>query len=59
MEDVFVISKESGCTFFIEVNSHVVTCFYDDCIKLPKTDEEWESKVRGFIENYGFSAVGV
>ena len=28
-------------------------------MKLPETDEPWEVEVRGFIENYGFPAVGI
>ena len=27
-------------------------------MKLLETDEQWEVEVRGFIENYGFPAVG-
>ena len=27
-------------------------------VKLPETDDEWEAEVRGFIENYGFPALG-
>ena len=31
--------------------------FYDECKKLPETDEQWEIEVGGFIENYVFPAV--
>ena len=58
LDDVFGVSKESSCTFFNKVIRLLVAYFYDDYVKLPETDEEWESEVRGFIENYGFPCVG-
>ena len=58
LEDVFGISKYSGCTFFNKVIRHIVAYFYDDYVKLPETDEQWEPEVRGFMGNYGFSTVG-
>ena len=58
LEDVFGVSKESSCTFFNKVIRLIVAYFYDDYVKLPETDEEWESEIGGFIENYGFPCVG-
>ena len=58
LEDVFGISKESGCVFFNKVIRLIVAYFYYDYVKLPETDEQWEVEVRGFMENYGFPAVG-
>ena len=58
IEDVFGISKESGCHFFNKVVRLIVSNFYDEYVKLPDTDEEWETEIRGFIENYGFPCVG-
>ena len=58
LEDVFGISKESGCVFFNKVIRLIVAFFYDEYVKLPETDEQWEVEVWGFIENYGFPAVG-
>ena len=58
LEDVLGISKESGCVFFNKVIRLIVAYFYDEYVKLPETDEQWEVEVRGFIGNYGFPAVG-
>lgn len=58
LEDVFGISKEAGCSFFNKTVRLIVSHFYDEYVKLPETDEEWESELRGFIENYGFPTVG-
>ena len=57
LENVFGISKESRCTFFNKVIRHIVAYFYDEYVKLPETDEEWEAEVHGFIENYGIPTV--
>ena len=59
LEDVFGISKESGCVFFSKVIRLIVAYFYDKHVNFPETDQQWEVEVRGFIENYSFSAVGV
>ena len=58
LEDVFGILKESRRVFFNKVISLIVAYFYDEYVKLPETDEQWEVEVHGFIENYGFPAVG-
>ena len=58
LEDVFGTSKESGCMFFNKVIRLIVAYIYDEYVKLPETDDEWEAEVRGFIENYGFPALG-
>ena len=58
LEDFFGILKESGCVFFNKVIRLIVAYFYDEYVKLPETNEQCEVKVCGFIENYGFPAVG-
>ena len=58
LEDVFGILKESRCIFFNKVICLIVAYFYDEYVKLPETDEQWEVEVGGFIKNYGFPAVG-
>ena len=45
LEDVFGISKESGCVFFNKVIRLIVAFFYDEYVKLPETDEQWEVEV--------------
>ena len=42
---------------FSKVIHLIVAYFYDEYVKLPETDEQWEVEVRGFLENYGFPAV--
>ena len=58
MEDVFGVLKESRCIFFNKVIYLIVAYFYDEYVKLPETDKQWEVEVGGSIENYGFPAVG-
>ena len=58
LEDVFGISKESGCVFFNKVIRLIVAYFYNEYVKLPETGEQWEVEIRGYIEKYGFPAVG-
>ena len=58
LEDIFGLSKEASCKFFNKVVRLIVTNFYDDYVKLPTTDEEWLSELRGFVENYGFPCIG-
>ena len=53
-EDVFGISKELGCVFFNKVIRLIVAYFYEEYVKLPETDEQWEVEVCGFIENCSF-----
>ena len=42
LEDVFGISKESGCIFFNKIIRLIVAYFYDEYVKLPETDEQWK-----------------
>ena len=58
LEDVFGILKELGCLFFNKVIHLIVAYFYNEYVKLPETDKQWEVEVHGFIENYGIPAVG-
>ena len=45
LAEVFGISKESGCVFFNKVIRLIVAFFYDEYVKLPETDEQWEVEV--------------
>ena len=45
LEDVLGISKESGCVFFNKVIRLIVAYFYDEYVKLPETDEQWEVEI--------------
>ena len=37
----------------------MVVSLYDCYVHLPTTDEEWQSEICGFLENYEFPCVGV
>ena len=43
---------------FNKVCRVLVAASYDQYATLPKTDEEWDSEMKGFIENYEFPCVG-
>ena len=58
LEDVFGILKQSGCLFFNKVILLIIAYFFDEYVKLPETDKQWEVEVPQFIENYSFPAVG-
>jgi hypothetical protein len=58
LDDIFGVSKETACMFFNKVVRLIVAYFYDEYVKMPETDKEWEAEVRGFLENYGFPTVG-
>ena len=57
LEDFFGISKESGCIFFNKIIRLIAAYFYNEYVKLPDSDEQWEVEVGVFIENYSFPAV--
>ena len=50
LEDVFGISKESGCMFFNKVIRLIVAYIYDEYVKLPETDDEWEAEDRDLLK---------
>ena len=36
----------------------MVVSLYNCYVRLATTDEEWQSEIRGFLENYEFPCVG-
>ena len=36
----------------------MVVSLYNCYVRLGTTDEEWQSEIRGFLENYEFPCVG-
>lgn len=46
------------CFWFFKVIPPGVAYFYNECVKLLHTDEEWKAEVCGFIENSSFPTVG-
>ena len=55
--DLFGISKELACTIFNKTSRAIVFHLYDEFVKLPTTEDEWQEELKGFIENYGFPCV--
>ena len=43
---------------FNKVYRVLVATLYNRYVKLPRTDQEWESELKGFLENYELSCVG-
>ena len=43
---------------FNKVCRVLVATLYNRYVKLPRTDEEWEAELKGFLENYEFPCVG-
>ena len=58
ISNLFGISKSLGVQTFITVVRELVMNMYNDYIKLPTSDEEWNDEVKGFIENYEFTCIG-
>ena len=52
--DLFGISKELACTIFNKTSRAIVYHLYDEFVKLPATEDEWQEEMKGFLENYGF-----
>ena len=46
------------CEFKHKVTRVLVDRMYDAFVVLPKNQEEWETELKNFIENYEFSCVG-
>ena len=49
-----VSSKELACTIFNKTSRAIVYHLYDEFVKLPATEDEWQEEMKGFLENYGF-----
>ena len=56
--DLFGISKSLAIKTFNHVVRELVIHLYNDYIKLPTSEEELVTKLKGFIENYEFSCTG-
>ena len=56
--DLFVISKSLAIKTFNHVVRELVIHLYNDYIKLPTSEEELVTKLKGFIENYEFPCTG-
>ena len=58
LSQLFGVSISLASETFNKVCRVLVAASYEQYVTLPKTDEEWESAVKGFIENYEFLCVG-
>ena len=54
LSQLFGVSISLASETFNKVCSALVAASYDQYVTLPKTNEEWESEVKGFIESYEF-----
>ena len=59
LSQLFGVSISLASETFNKVCRVLVAASYDQYVMLLKTDEEWDSEVKGFIENYEFPCVGV
>ena len=48
--DLFGMSKELACRIFHKTTHAMVYLLYDDFVKLPATEKEWEDQAKGFIK---------
>ena len=58
LSQLFGVSISLAGKTFNKVCRVLVAASYDQFVTLPKTDEEWDSEVKGLIENYEFLCVG-
>lgn len=58
LEDVFGWSIPTNDQTFNHVCRVLVQRLYDRYVRLPETDEEWITEIKGFIENYEFPCIG-
>ena len=58
LEDLFGQSKENCCVIFNKVCRVLVMKLYDQYVKLPETDAEWERELQGVLKNYEFPCIG-
>ena len=56
--DLFGVSIPLAATTFNKVTRVLVATMYDDYVKMPCSDSDWEGGLQGFIENYEFPCVG-
>ena len=56
--DIFGFSEPLVCQVFNHVCRILVARLHNKNVYIPSSDEEWQAKLRGFIENYEFSCVG-
>ena len=55
---LFGVSISLASVTFNKVCRVLVAALYNRSVKPPRTDEEWEAEVNGFLENYEFPCVG-
>ena len=58
MSDLFGVSVSAANKVLNKICQVLVAKLYDHFVYLPSADAEWESEIRGFLENYEFPRVG-
>ena len=51
------MSRSLASVTFNKVCRVLVAMLYNRYVRLPRTDEEWEVELKGFLENYEFPCV--
>ena len=57
LSQLFDVSRSLASVTFNKVCRVLVATLYNRYVKLPRTDEEWEVELKGFLENYVFPCV--
>ena len=47
-----------AATTFTKVIRVLINEMYDEFVRMPQTDDEWKTELKGFIENYEFPCIG-
>ena len=58
LDDVFGVSISLASETFNFVIRVLVAELYDRFVVMPKTNDEWKSELKGFIENHSFPCIG-
>ena len=56
--DIFDVSEPIACHIFNHVCQILAARLYNENVYMPSSDKEWQTELRGFIENYEFPCVG-
>ena len=54
---LFGVSQSVATETFKQVIRVIVSCLYNEFVYLPRSDEEWRTECKSFIENYEFPCV--
>ena len=58
LKDLFGVSQSVATETFNQVIRVMVSCLYNEFVYLSRSDEEWRTEYKSFIENYELPCVG-